>query len=237
MSQLQKIYFKTLKERNSLVIQHIGIISEIIKKITFKLPLSMEKKDLYNIGALGLIQSANRYCIDSKIEFRHFAKQRIKGAIFDELRKQNLGGQSLRRKANQVEKAIESLQNNQNLKIEDKRIADRLGISVKKLQLWYQEIANSFVLNLDDLNSFQDIKIIKKTEDMSVEDSQIFKDRKKNLSLAIQQLSQKEQRILQLYYFQNFSFKEIGYVLNLSEARISQIHSKTLLLLKSRIKD
>lgn len=233
----QQIYYKSLRERNKLVIDHISIISIVVKRISNKLPNSIDKKDLFNIGAIGLIESANKFNPEKNSSFKSFAQKRIHGAIYDELRKQNLGGQNLCKKIQKLEKAIKEIEEKTNKKASDIEIASFLGISIKKLNELYLDISNSFLLHFDDFNESQDIKIIPKNnliEDF--EDKQIQLEQKYSLIKAIKKLTEKEQKILQLYYYHNLSFKEISIVLNISNARVSQIHSKIILILRGRLK-
>ena len=237
MSQLNIVKHKTIKERNKLVMSHIFLIPEVMKRIPLKLPTSIDRKDVYSIGALGLIESANRYNPHSGYLFSSFAKKRIKGAIYDELRRQNLGGQTMCKKIKTLEKTIAFLEYKHNRCASDIEIANCLGYSLKKLHKLYQDIAQSFILSLDTIVEHDDVLILPKKDYTSdVEETQLKKEKKKYLIQHIKQLTQKEQIIIQLYYYQHLSFKEISHILEVSETRISQIHTRIILKLRSRLK-
>ena len=229
---------KSLSERNKLVIENSYLVSFIISRLTVKLPNSIDKNDLISTGTWGLLEAANRFNPNYDILFKSYAIKRIKGAIYDLLRSQSLGGQRICKLAKCIQKAISEIEKKQDGPANDTQIAKHLSMSVSDLQKHYAEINLSYVLHIEDQDSEESqLKHIGCDYASKPEDAYEKQALKQHVAAQVKSLPKHEKLVLSLYYEQELNLKEISYVLSVSESRVSQIRSKALLRLKSRLSD
>jgi RNA polymerase sigma factor for flagellar operon FliA len=204
----------------------------------------VEEGDLISYGLLGLIGAIERFDLEREIKFETFAVARVKGAIIDELRSLDWVPRSVRARARDVEKANAKLEARFQRSPTDEEMAEELKITVEDFQNALLEIANSSVLALDDLWTFADpeggggqISVLDTITDPNAVDpeseaqSSELKDR---LADAIESLPERERLVIALYYYENLTLREIGEVLGVTESRVSQLHTKAVLALRSR---
>jgi len=210
--------------------------------MTMNLPPGVTKDDLHAIGSMGLIDAAKKFDTSKGVQFKTYSVPRIRGAILDELRRYTLGGQTLCRKARQIEQATKAIEiRKDGGSASDEEVADELGITKEKLNKMMTEVSRSFLISLDEptysdnvTTSFADT-----IEDQRLLTPDIFlenKERKSLIQNVIQELPNQEKKVLVLYYFEEITLREIGLVLGVSESRVSQIHTKAILRLRSRLK-
>jgi len=229
---------KSLSERNKLVIEHSYLVSFVLSRLTIKLPNSIDKNDLISTGTWGLLEAANRFNPNYDILFKSYAIKRIKGAIYDLLRSQSLGGQRICKLAKRIQKAIAEIEKKQDGPANDTQIAKHLSLSVSDLQKHYAEINLSYVLHIEDQDSEESqLKHIGCDYASKPEESYEKQALKQHVATQVKSLPKHEKLVLSLYYEQELNLKEISYVLSVSESRVSQIRSKALLRLKSRLSD
>ena len=229
---------KSISERNNLVIEHRYLVPFIVSRLTIKLPNSLDKADVISTGTWGLLEAANRYQAHKNILFKHFAIRRIKGAIYDLLRAQSFGGQRICKMSKTIQKAIASIEEKSLKPATDAQIANYLSISIKELNARYTEINLSYLVHIDEQDSEESyIRHVGSSDRVGLEDAYEYQTVKQTLAQHIRALPKNEQLVLSLYYYQELTLKEISYILSLSESRISQIHSKALLKLRSRLSD
>ncbi len=232
-----------LKKRNKLVEEHIYLVNYVVNMMNVKPPPGVSRDDLLSIGSWGLIDAANKYDEDKGVLFKTYAVTRIRGSILDELRRNSLGGQTLCRKARLLEKAIRAVEQKQDGKsAKDEDVARELGVTPEKLQKLYTEVSRSFLISLDDFistddsgDAFVDTIQDKRSPDpsMQAEKSEL----KETILTIINEIPYQEQKVLTLYYYEELTFREIGYILEVSESRVSQIHTKAILRMRSRLKN
>ena len=230
--------------RERLVVAYSPLVKFIAGRMASGLPSHVEEADLVSYGLLGLIGAIERFDLEREIKFETFAVARIKGAIIDELRSLDWVPRSVRSRARDVEKAHAALEGKLGRSPTDEEMAEKLEISVEDFQGTLLEIANSSVLALDDLWTFADpdggggqISVLDTIQDPSALDPATeahtteIKDR---LADAIESLPERERLVIALYYYENLTLREIGEVLGVTESRVSQLHTKAVLSLRSR---
>ena len=206
-------------------------------------PAHVEESDLISYGLLGLIGAIERFDTEREIKFETFAVARIKGAIIDELRSLDWVPRSVRARARQVERAHQKLEAKLQRAPTDEEMAAELEISVEDFQGVLLEIANSSVLALDDLWTFADpeggsqVSVLDTIQDpggIDPESEAQASEVKDRLADAIESLPERERLVIALYYYENLTLREIGEVLGVTESRVSQLHTKAVIGLRSR---
>lgn len=239
--QLWKMYKAnaTSRLRQELVLRYLGLVKYVVRKMIKNYPHAIEEKDLYHIGILGLVEALDRFNMDYGIKFETYAIPRIKGSIIDELRKLDWIPRSLRSRTNMIKEKMSELDQKFGGSYSDDEIAHGLGIHTDDLQNWKKEINSVNMLSLDkpmDDTYKQNLYDMIENEDEDNPDYKIEEEEMKRILLkSIKQLPEKTRLAITLYYYEKLTFKEIGQILNVSESRISQIHSETMGKLKKSI--
>jgi RNA polymerase sigma factor FliA len=231
------------KARERLVVAYSPLVKFIAGRMASGLPSHVEESDLISYGLLGLIGAIERFDTEREIKFETFAVARIKGAIIDELRSLDWVPRSVRARARQVEKAHSALEAVLQRAPSDEEMAVKLEVTVEEFQGILLEIANSSVLALDDLWTFADpeggsqVSILDTIQDPAAVDPEseaAASELKDRLADAIESLPERERLVIALYYYENLTLREIGEVLGVTESRVSQLHTKAVIGLRSR---
>ena len=206
-------------------------------------PAHVEESDLISYGLIGLINAIERFEIEREIKFETYAITRIKGAIIDELRALDWVPRSVRARAREIERVHAKLEHRLHRTPTDEEMARELGISTDEFQEALVKISNSTVVALDELWAVSDasgdqVSLLDTLQDPDAPDPQQLLDAselKDRLADAISALPEREKLVIALYYYENLTLREIGEVLGVTESRISQLHTKAVLRLKSRL--
>jgi len=141
--------------RESLILEHIPLVKYIVDKLSVYLPPSVDKEDLIEAGIVGLIDAVDKYDPARNCKFSTYARFRIKGAIFDELRSLDIIPKSMRQKSKQIEETYAKLENKLGRSPTDKEMADELGITEEKYNKLLYGLRSAFVINFDDFKSLK----------------------------------------------------------------------------------
>jgi RNA polymerase sigma factor for flagellar operon FliA len=231
------------KARERLVVAYSPLVKFIAGRMASGLPSHVEESDLISYGLLGLIGAIERFDTEREIKFETFAVARIKGAIIDELRSLDWVPRSVRARAREVEQAHAKLEGRLQRAPTDEEMAAELDQTVEEFQNVLLDIANSSVLALDDLWTFADpeggsqvsiLDTIKDPQGVDPEQEAASSEIKDRLADAIESLPERERLVIALYYYENLTLREIGEVLGVTESRVSQLHTKAVIGLRSR---
>ena len=228
--------------RRELVDIYARIVKYVAGRMAIGLPHYVEFNDLVSAGLLGLIQAIDNFDHLRGIKFETYAIPRIRGSILDELRSQDWFPRSLRRKAKQLEEAYSTLEARLGRPATDAEVARELEIDLSNLDGMIGEVSIATIMSLDadtsgddseQSSTLGDFLADPKTED--VEQVLARQEMKKLIGERMTELPDKEQLVLVLYYYEELTLKEIGEILDVTESRVCQIHTKAILRLKGKI--
>ncbi len=231
------------RARERLVVAYSPLVKYVAGRMAAGLPSHVEEGDLISYGLIGLIGSIERYDLDREIKFETFAVSRIKGAIIDELRSLDWVPRSVRSKARDVERIHSELENQLGRAPNEDEMAQKLGVGVEDFRNTLLEIANSSVLALDDLWTVADpdggqvslLDTIRDPHAIDPEEAIDTVELKDRLAEAIESLPDRERLVIALYYYETLTLREIGEVLGVTESRVSQLHTKAVLGMRSHL--
>jgi RNA polymerase sigma factor FliA len=231
------------KARERLVLAYAPLVKYVAGRMSTGLPSHVEESDLISYGLLGLISAIERFEPEREIKFETFAITRIKGSIIDELRSLDWVPRSVRTKAREIERANAKLEHSLHRAPTDQEMAKELGVEVEDFQDSLVRISNSSVVALDELWTVSDssgdqVSLLDTIQDPQAADPATEMDTtemKDRLADAIARLPEREKLVVALYYYENLTLREIGEVLGVTESRVSQLHTKAVLRLKSRL--
>lgn len=229
-----------LSYRNQLITEYLPYVKRIVQRIAVHLPPTVDVDDLMNVGVIGLIQAVDRYDPKRDNKFMTYAVFRIKGAVLSELRSRDFLSRSNRRKIRELENAYLKLEQKLGREVDDNELADELGIDVEQLHRTRQ-MANISFISFEELGySSKDEKEKLMSYLVDNDDDALTLTRLKELkgavTSAIEQLPEKERLVISLYYIEELTMKETGKVLNITESRVSQIHSQAIKRLRAKLR-
>lgn len=229
-------------QKQRLIEEYAPMIRIIAQKIAVRLPPNIELDDLISSGVLGLIDAIEKYDPRRDNKFKTYAEFRIRGAILDELRSQDWVPRSVREKAKLLEKTYSKLEADFGREASEEEICKELSISIEEYHELLNEVRAVSILSYEDLNSFS--KGDKKSlVEVSEEDANAnpfaevdVASLKKMVTDSIKELPEKQKLVLSLYYYEDLNLKEIGKILDVTESRVSQLHTQAILRLRSKLK-
>jgi RNA polymerase sigma factor for flagellar operon FliA len=226
--------------RDQLITEYLPYVKRIVHRIAVHLPSTIDIEDLMNVGVIGLIQAVDRYDPKRDNKFMTYAVFRIRGAVLSELRSRDFLSRANRRKIRNLENVHHKLEQKLGREIDDFEIAQELGIDIEQVHRTKQMSGISFI-------SFEELGFSSKDEKEKLinylvdsEDDALtvtrLKELKAAVARAIEQLPEKERLVISLYYLDELTMKETGKVLNVTESRVSQIHSQAIMRLRAKLK-
>jgi len=242
--ELWGLYRKTRdpKIRDHFVRQYAPLVKYVAGKVAIGMPHNVEFDDLVGYGVFGLFDAIAKFDPEKHVKFKTYAVTRIRGAIFDELRSIDWVPRSVRQKTRELEEAIRTLEAQLGRSATDEEIAAAMGVSVDELQSLILKISGTSMLSLNDVwySGEEDDKIsigesIESPASMNPEIIVEKDEIKRVIMKAIQELPDKEKKVLVLYYYEDLTLKEIGHVLGVTESRISQLHTKAIMRLRAKL--
>ncbi len=227
--------------RNRLVLNYAPLVKFVAGRLASGLPHTIEQADLVSYGMFGLINAIDRFDPDLGPKFETYAVTRIRGAILDELRSVDWVPRSLRAKSRAVQKAYSNLEGDLGRNPTDAEVAKELGITEAALADIFTKISFFGLVALDETmsgSSDDDRLTVGDTiADGGPSPTAALEEREDRelLHRAIGRLPEREQLVLNLYYFENFTLAEIGQALAVTESRVCQIHTKAVIRLRSKL--
>jgi RNA polymerase sigma factor for flagellar operon FliA len=223
---------------DELVTKYAPLVKRIAYHLKARLPATVVVDDLLQAGMIGLLEASRKYDADQGASFETYAGIRIRGAMLDELRRNDWAPKSVHRKIRDITEAIRSIENREGRDARDEEVIDKLGISKDEYFKTLQDISSHRVMSWDEIGIDEDAFGHALSENKSAVHDELEKQHfQARLSEAITSLPEREKMIVALYYESELNLREIGSVLNVSESRISQLLSQAHIRLRARMRD
>lgn len=224
-------------DKDRLIRSHLHLVNFLSDRMATQVPAYMTRDDIVSAAMLGLVDAASRFDPGKGILFKTFAEVRIRGAIFDEVRRLDWFSRSMREKQGRVADAVETLEKRLGRSPEEEEIAREMGVGLEEYRQVLGEISHLGCISLnetiDDVeNDHELMENLEDKEGKSPAEYYEAKELTRELAEHIGRLSEKERLVVSLYYYEELTQKEIAEVLRLSEGRVSQLHSQALVKLK-----
>ncbi len=231
------------RARERLVVAYSPLVKYVAGRMSAGLPAHVDEADLISYGLLGLITAIERFELAREIKFETYAIPRIRGAIIDELRSLDWVPRSVRARAREIERANAKLEHKLQRAPSDEEMAKELEMEVSEFNDALLQISNSTIAALDEMWTVSDssgdqISLLDTIHDPDAPDPEQLIDAtelKDRVADAIARLPEREKLVVALYYYENLTLREIGEVLGVTESRVSQLHTKAVLRLRSRL--
>jgi RNA polymerase sigma factor for flagellar operon FliA len=228
--------------RESFIKQYAPLVKYVAGKVAATMPHSVDFDDLVGFGVFGLIDAIDKFDPDKHVKFKTYAVTRIRGAIFDELRSIDWVPRSVRQKSKEIEEAIVETEAKLGRPASDAEIASSMGLTEAEFAKTMLKVSSTSILSLSDVwytaDDSDKVSIGDSIEsptslnpDAIIEREEI----KRVIIQSIQELPEKEKKVLVLYYYEDLTLKEIGKVLEVTESRISQLHTKAIMRLRAKL--
>lgn len=225
--------------RDRLILHYSPLVKYVAGRVGAGLPSNVEQSDLVSYGIFGLIDAIEKFDLDRGLKFETYAISRIKGAILDELRANDWVPRSVRAKARAVETAFSKLEATLHRSPTEGELADELGYSADTLQTVLGQVSLTGIVALDEMmgDRHDNATLADTLADDSAGPGALFEqsEMRGQLASAIEKMPEREKIVLTLYYFENLTLARIGEVLKVTESRVSQIHTRAVLHLRSRL--
>jgi len=228
--------YHQLADKNDLVERHASLVKRIAHHLIARLPASVLVDDLIQAGMIGLLEASRNFDGSKGASFETFAGIRIRGSMLDEIRKGDWTPRSVHKNGRAITEAINQVERETGRDARDLDVAVKLQVSIDSYHRMLNEVNAGKIIGMEDLGVTEDVITTEQTKgsDTPFEDF-LQGSFQKALAHAITTLPEREAIVLSLYYDEELNLREIGEVLDVSESRVSQIHSQAMLKLKSRM--
>ncbi len=229
---------KTPDLREKLILEYAPLVKVVAGRLSMYLGYNVEYEDLVSYGVFGLIDAIDKFDRGKEVKFETYASLRIRGAILDQIRKMDWIPRTIRQRQKQIDTAMKELEQRNGRPATDAELAAYMGISEDEFLDWQNQVKadniislNEYVEQGNDISSEKSISSGFDTPESVIERSEL----KKMLEESLELLTEKEKKVILLYYYEELTLKEISRVLEVSESRISQLHTKALQKMKTKM--
>ena len=239
----QKIWEKYTKNptqemREQIIIEYAPLVKIVAGRLSMYLGGNVEYEDLVSYGVFVLIDAIDKFDTNKDVKFETYASLRIRGSILDQIRKMDWIPRTVRQRQRKIDEAIKSLEARTGKTPTDEMLAEELGVSGEELLSWQSQLKVTNVVSLNEfVESGNEPVMDAKGNFRFAQPEEVIAETelKRMLKDAMQLLTEKEQKVILLYYYEDLTLKEISRVLEVSESRISQLHTKALQKMKKKM--
>ncbi|MCR5098149.1 MAG: FliA/WhiG family RNA polymerase sigma factor [Lachnospiraceae bacterium] len=225
--------------REKIIVEYAPLVKIVAGKMNMYLGNNVEYDDLVGYGVFGLIDAIDKFDTSKDVKFETYASLRIKGAILDQIRKMDWIPRTIRQKQRKIEEATRSVEERSGRVASDEEVAAELGLSDKEYLDWQSQMK---ITNLVSLNEFMEAgnepaaDMASTTAQFIQPEESVSKDElSKMLAESLELLTEKEKSVIVFYYYEDLTLKEISKVMEVSESRVSQLHTKALLKMRKKM--
>ncbi len=224
--------------REKLITEYAPLVKVVAGRLSMYLGYNVEYEDLVSYGIFGLIDAIDKFDPGKDVKFETYASLRIRGSILDQIRKMDWIPRTVRQKQRRLEDAAKAIEARTGRNATDEELAEELGVTGTELLEWQSQLK---VTNIISLNEFVEqggepvMDARNNSQFAQPEETVAEEELKKVLSEALELLTEKERRVILLYYYEELTLKEISNILEVSESRVSQLHTKALLKMRKRM--
>ena len=228
----------TQELREQLIIEYAPLVKLVAGRLSMYLGHNVEYDDLVSYGIFGLIDAIDKFDLAKNVKFETYASLRIRGAILDQIWKMDWIPRTVRQRQRKMDEAIKQIEMRTGKNATDEELAKELGLTEDELCNWQSQMK---VTNVVSLNEFEEngpepvIDTSNKSHFAQPEDVVEEAELKETLVAALDLLTEKERKVIELYYYEEMTLKEISKILEVSESRVSQLHTKGLLKMRKRM--
>lgn len=233
---------RTPELREKIILEYAPLVKLVAGRLSMYLGYNVEYDDLVSYGIFGLIDAIDKYDYAKEVKFETYASLRIRGAILDQIRKMDWIPRTIRQKQKRIDAVCKDIETRLGRSATDEEIASELGISDDEYLEWQSQMKITNVVSLNEYmeqgaevpaegNQFTTSRFDSPEENVEKEEL------KKVLEESLEQLTEKEKKVILLYYYEDLTLKEISNVLEVSESRISQLHTRALQKMKTKMGD
>ena len=224
--------------REQIILEYAPLVKVVAGRLSMYLGYNVEYDDLVGYGIFGLIDAIDKYDAGKDVKFETYASLRIRGSILDQIRKMDWIPRAVRQKQKKLDEAVKQVEMRTGKNASDEEIAVEIGISEDELAVWQSQLK---VTNIVSLNEYveqgsEPVMDARNNSHFIQPEEQIQEDElKKVLKDTLELLTEKERKVIELYYYEELTLKEISKVLGVTESRISQLHTKALLKMRRKM--
>ncbi len=222
--------------REKLILEYASLVKVVAGRLSMYLGYNVEYEDLVSYGIFGLIDAIDKFDVGKDVKFETYASLRIRGAILDQIRKMDWIPRTVRQHQKQIDAAMKELEQKNGRAATDAELAAYIGISEDELLYWQNQVQADNMISLNEyLEQGNDIASDRSAGFDSPEGMVERGELREMLDKALELLTEKEKKVILLYYYEELTLKEISSVLEVSESRVSQLHTKALQKMKTRM--
>lgn len=229
---------KSPKIREQIIIEYANLVKIVAGRLSMYLGYTVEYDDLVGYGTFGLIDAIDKFDYDKGVKFETYASLRIRGAILDQIRKMDWIPRTLRQKQKKIEQAYSKLEAMTGRIVTDEELAKELNISMGELETWLNQTKVSNLISLEEyLEQGSEIRVDTHQSSQFEQPERVVEKEELKVVLeeVLETLTENEKKVIILYYYEELTLKEISYILEVSESRVSQLHTKALQKMRIRL--
>lgn len=229
---------KTPELREKIILEYAPLVKVVAGRLSMYLGYSVEYEDMVSYGVFGLIDAIDKFDMTKEVKFETYASLRIRGAILDQIRKMDWIPRTIRQRQKQIDAAMKEIEQATGREARDEEIASKLGISDDEFLEWQSQMKVNNIVSLNEyVEQGSDVPSDKNTTGSFDSPEAVIEktELKQMLEQALELLTEKEKKVILLYYYEELTLKEISNILEVSESRISQLHTKALQKMKTKM--
>ena len=225
----------TQEIREQLILAYAQLVKLVAGRMSMYLGHNVEFDDLVSYGIFGLIDAIDKFDMEKNVKFETYASLRIRGAILDQIRKMDWIPRTVRQRQRMIDDAVKKVEMRTGKNASDEELARELSISEEELLNWQSQLNITNVVSLNEFEETGPEPVMDATNNSHFaqpEDVVEEEELKTKLAESLEVLTEKERRVIELYYYEEMTLKEISRILEVSESRVSQLHTKAILKMK-----